>query len=42
MSAPLSRLMDEQPKPRRILCAHADDGRPMHWLEGGEKCDRTV
>ncbi len=26
---------------KRTLCCHADqDGRGMHWLEPGEKCDR--
>jgi len=24
----------------RVLCAHADDGRPAHWLEPGERCTR--
>lgn len=28
--------------PARILCAHADDGQPMHWLEPGEKCARVT
>jgi hypothetical protein len=28
------------PKERPILCAHADDGGPMHWLQPGQRCDR--
>lgn len=24
----------------RILCAHADEGGPAHWLQPGERCDR--
>ena len=24
----------------QVLCTHADDGQPAHWLEPGEKCTR--
>jgi len=36
----ISRAAEPRPVAQPILCAHADqDGRGMHWLAPGEKCD---
>jgi hypothetical protein len=28
------------PRHRPILCAHADEGGPAHWLQPGQRCHR--